>query len=108
APAWRSSSRPARRCSSLRSAFQVMRLMWKIMFFSFSVVTGPPGARDQWPSAAADQLDEVALGVCEVGEPPFRGPGVWNRRTGQGRTGRREPCEGRFEIVDGEADVTQA
>src|SRR5262245_36801764 len=35
APAWRSSSRPARRCSSLRSAFQVMRLMWKIMVFSF-------------------------------------------------------------------------
>src|SRR5262249_34550696 len=37
APAWRISSRPARRCSSLIPALKVRRLMWKIMVFSFSV-----------------------------------------------------------------------
>src|SRR5262249_12869436 len=67
-----------------------------------------PGARDQWPSAAADQLDEVALGVCEVGEPPFRHPGVWDRGEAHGPTERNEPIESRFEIVHGQADVTQA
>src|SRR5262245_19993026 len=76
APAWRSSSTAARSCSLLRPALKVMRLMWKIMVFSFSVVTGKPRApAARQPSAAATELDEVAFGVCEVRQPPFRDPG---------------------------------
>ena len=63
---------------------------------------------DQDPSAAADQLDEIALRVCEVGQSPFRHPWVWDRGKAHGGTERHKPIEACLEIVHGEADMTQA
>src|SRR5262249_44596733 len=69
APAWRSSSTAARSCSLLRPALKVMRLMWKIMVFSFSVdfavrpdhlpAKRPCGAGDHSDPIPAAELDRV-------------------------------------------------
>src|SRR5262249_1394561 len=106
APAWRSSSTAARSCSLLRPSLKVMRLMWKIMVFSFSVDGEAPGA----PAPIACSCGSLARRGCLLGlrgtTAAISGPRGMGLVEAHGGTERHKAIEACLEIVHGEADMT--